>query len=137
MKKTDVTKFLGKKYGNWTILGPTKQDSPSRRVECKCSCGVEKSVRLRSLIIGDSKSCGSAVHVKKKHGMRSTRIWQIWRNMKSRCLHKNQPGYRHYGGRGVTVCKEWMEFENFYKDMKDGYWEQGDIGTSRCKWELL
>ena len=41
----------------------------------------------------------------------------IWQRMKQRCFDKNVPEYHCYGGRGITVCKRWMTFENFYDDM--------------------
>ena len=34
--------------------------------------------------------------------------------MKRRCLNKNDARYKDYGGRGITVCKEWLEFLTFY-----------------------
>jgi hypothetical protein len=37
--------------------------------------------------------------------------------MKSRCLNPNDKSYHRYGGRGITVCDEWLDFANFYKDM--------------------
>ena len=37
--------------------------------------------------------------------------------MRQRCFDKNCQNYKNYGGRGITVCEEWMKFENFYKDM--------------------
>ena len=39
--------------------------------------------------------------------------------MKSRCTNKNRKEYDRYGGRGITVCGEWEDFANFYKDMGD------------------
>lgn len=39
--------------------------------------------------------------------------------MKYRCSKKSCPEYKHYGGRGITFCKAWLSFENFYKDMGD------------------
>lgn len=37
--------------------------------------------------------------------------------MKNRCLNPKADNYRHYGGRGILVCKRWMKFENFLADM--------------------
>ena len=38
--------------------------------------------------------------------------------MRQRCFDKNFPQYKHYGGRGITICKEWGDsFEAFYADM--------------------
>jgi len=59
------------------------------------------------------------------HGFTGTRIYHIWRQMKYRCTNPNAPEYRNYGGRGITVCKRWLDsFQNFYDDMKVGYSEK-------------
>jgi hypothetical protein len=39
--------------------------------------------------------------------------------MIQRCLNPNNPSYPDYGGRGITVCHRWLNFENFLKDMGD------------------
>jgi hypothetical protein len=77
--------------------------------------------------------------------------------MRSRCLDTNSHAYDRYGGRGITICARWMEFVNFYADMRDkpgpeysieridndkGYWcgkpecpECGSLGRKpNCKW---
>lgn len=57
------------------------------------------------------------------HGHRcknlTTGSYRSWRNMRGRCLNKNASDYSRYGGAGVTICKRWDIFENFYKDMGD------------------
>ena len=41
----------------------------------------------------------------------------VWRAMKKRCYNIT-PYYKYYGGRGITVCKRWLNsFPNFLKDM--------------------
>ena len=52
-----------------------------------------------------------------KHGMCHTRVYRKWASMKTRCLNKNRRHYKNYGGRGITICDEWMDFQNFYRDM--------------------
>lgn len=53
----------------------------------------------------------------KTHGLSGSREYRIWASMINRCTNKNSAGYRDYGGNGITVCDEWMSFENFISDM--------------------
>ena len=55
------------------------------------------------------------------HGMSKTTEYQCWRNMKARCDNQNNKNYHNYGGRGITYCKRWEKFENFYEDMGSSY----------------
>jgi hypothetical protein len=65
--------------------------------------------------------------MKKTHGKSSDRkagvgqasIYKIWNNMKQRCTNPNNPRYADYGGRGITVCDRWMDFNNFIADVGD------------------
>lgn len=50
---------------------------------------------------------------KPRHGLAHTRIYGCWADMKARCLNTNHKWYAYYGGRGITVCDEWMRFEPF------------------------
>lgn len=43
--------------------------------------------------------------------------YEIWRNMKQRCTNQNRPDFKHYGGRGITLCEKWKSFDGFYDDM--------------------
>lgn len=42
-------------------------------------------------------------------------LYICWTNMKQRCLNSNHRDFHHYGGRGITVCNEWLRFEPFEK----------------------
>lgn len=56
------------------------------------------------------------------HGLSRTRINKCWRDMKQRCLNPKHKWYPEYGGRGITVCDEWMKFMPFYEwSMQNGY----------------
>lgn len=53
-----------------------------------------------------------------RHGMTKTPEYYSWASMKSRCLNPKNDRYAEYGGRGITICKRWIDsFENFYADM--------------------
>ena len=57
-----------------------------------------------------------------KHGMRHTRIYNIWRSMRQRCSNPKCINYKNYGGKGVQVCPEWEDFQTFYDwAMSNGY----------------
>jgi hypothetical protein len=77
-------------------------------------------------------------------GLAKTRLYTTWKNMKSRCYNKNIPAYTDYGGRGITVCEDWLSFSNFYEwAMANGYndnltLERIDVNKGyfpdNCKW---
>lgn len=50
-----------------------------------------------------------------KHGESRSRLYFVWAQMKGRCLNKNNTAYYNYGGRGITICKEWENSANFLK----------------------
>jgi hypothetical protein len=46
-----------------------------------------------------------------------SREYSCWSSMIQRCCNSNNPRYKDYGGRGIQVCKRWLEFKNFYEDV--------------------
>ncbi len=53
----------------------------------------------------------------KKHGACGTVEYNSWSAMKQRCNYQKHKNWKHYGGKGVKVCKRWNQFENFYQDL--------------------
>lgn len=144
------------RYNRWAVLcewSPVNYGGKdTRRKLCICDCGTFKVVRYPDLRNGKSQSCGCyCVEVGKSggvgyattHGKSSSQVYNIWTLMVQRCTNEKCNGYENYGGRGVTVCQQWLEsFEKFYEDMgdkPDGYSldridnEKG-YSKNNCKW---
>ena len=93
----------------------------------ECECGNKKVIRVSAVKNGNTKSCGclSKRMISErnyKHGMHGTRTYISWVAMKTRCLNKSRSNYHYYGGRGITICPQWLGnegFINFYADMGD------------------
>lgn len=59
-----------------------------------------------------------------KKGKRPS-FYNVWQNMKARCLNKNNPHYKRYGGRGIKICHEWMDIKNFAQWSFENGWKEG------------
>lgn len=50
------------------------------------------------------------------HGQYKTRLYKIWKGIKRRCSSPTYSGYKNYGGRGITLCAEWAESFEAFRD---------------------
>lgn len=114
MKRNDIT---GKTFGKWTV----KEYAGRGRYVCKCDCSTIKTIYAQTLVEGTSTNCGC---LRIKHGLEGTKVYRLWAHMKERCFYSKHKSFKHYGGRGITVCNEWLDSATFIKwALSNGYKE--------------
>jgi hypothetical protein len=115
----------GAVFGRWTVSREVARGSHGRRRhECHCSCGRVAVVSQDNLVSGVSTSCGCRrVEVTRarqtKHGeSHRTAEHRIWKGLVRRCTKSSDHAFRHYGGRGITVCERWRsDYRAFLADV--------------------
>lgn len=152
-KAIDLT---GQQFGRLQVLQLaehrySKSGTSKRYWLCKCVCGKECVVNSASLRSGNVKSCGCLKREKDKvkrnhltHGMSKTRLYTIWIDMKRRCDDSWRKSYKYYGGKGISYCDEWKDFNSFYIwATNNGYEEnltldrknvEKNYSPNNCRW---
>lgn len=142
------------RFGRLVAVCPTKKRAKSKHIIwlCRCDCGNLKEIVSNSLLMGLTKSCGclqretraNFKHGEAVHGKRS-RLCTIWYGIKKRCSNPNEPSYKYYGGKGISICKEWKNSYVTFRDwaLANGYQDNlvidridNDKGYSpnNCQW---
>lgn len=155
MRKVDIT---GERFGRLIVISKVGSDGRNSIWECACACGNHIKVALPHLRQKGTRSCGCLLRETRrsnglrsgigqrslKHGDFGSRLYGIWAAMKRRCFNDNTCYYKYYGGRGITVADEWLDYVNFKKwAISNGYAEGLSIDRidvdknyepSNCRW---
>ena len=156
LRNSQIKDIRGQRFGRLLVESFDDNSRPKYvKWVCKCDCGKLISVLGRDLRTGNTESCG-CLHVEQliarskknaKHNQStvikgSQTVYRIWVGMRSRCRNSNNPNYKYYGAKGITVCERWDSFEAFLEDMgprpigfsidridvKKGYYKEN------CRW---
>jgi hypothetical protein len=121
--------LAGKVFGKLTVLEfvgrPARGTSGDSLWRCRCVCGKESVAYGCNLKSGKSTTCGCGIaagllKANTTHGKYHTPERRVWTDMKTRCFNSNEKAWKHYGGRGITVCDRWLGengFSNFLADV--------------------
>lgn len=136
MQKVDLT---NQTFSSLTVLHEIEPLNGKKRYLCQCVCGntIEKSYANLKGHKG-KQSCGCMSkqwqsEAKITHGERYTKLYKVWQGMKTRSVNSgtffDRPEHDEYKRKNITICEEWLSYENFSKWAKNNGYIQ-DIGLS-------
>lgn len=141
MKLIDLT---GQRFGKLVVIDRAESRGKQTMWNCLCDCGNKTVAFGGHLKDGHTKSCGcqrknACGNNFRTHGMSDTHLYYIWYDMKVRCYYRQNNNYHNYGGRGITVCDEWLNSFEAFRDwaLQNGYQdglsiERIDVNGNYC-----
>lgn len=147
---TKANDLIGKVFDRLTVIKLGPPIGSRRAYICICTCGLEKLIRSECLSNGMTKSCGciraeNTAKLNKTHGMSLSAEYKSWAHAKARIFNPSNHKFSHYGGRGITMCQEWVNsFDVFYAEMGKKPSAKHSIGRINvnlgyckinCRWE--
>lgn len=141
MKLVDRT---GQRFGRLVVVEQAGRTASKKVLwKCICDCGNETKTDSGSLVTGNTTSCGCALkEAITKHGGWNKSSYNTWRAMVRRCTNPKDKDYPRYGGKGVTVYPEWMDYTKFAADMGEPEGDEtldridvyGNYEPINCRW---
>jgi len=146
---------VGDVFGRLTVTAQAESRNGKTRWVCRCECGGETTVQSTNLTRPKNPqiSCGCynrerTSEAKTTHGhsgakgRKKSRTYNIWAEMKRRCIDSTRDNYYLYGGRGISYDPRWEDFTAFLSDMGEAPDEHsidradvnGNYNKDNCRW---
>ncbi len=111
--------YIGKQVQGYRITSErdiTKRGASRWRGEC-IKCGKQKWLELY-MLRGTVHNCRNCQNIEKREAVwtrqKDMPHYRRWCNMIQRCQNPNNPDYHTYGGIGIVICDEWLDFQPFH-----------------------
>ena len=150
--------LINRRFGRLLVieylgLRKRKDGRNNKYWKCVCDCGAIVEHTSGNLLSGKTISCG-CYRKEKLHDLYykggKSKLYDIWRMMKKRCYEKDNPHFHNYGGRGITVCDEWLGkdgYVNFKKWSESSGYKEGltldrndnnkGYSPDNCSWQTM
>lgn len=117
--------YTNVKLGMLTLIkrvGTNEHGSAVWEYICDCGKKGEISTQCFKIVLHHSCGCNSKFNV--NHRVKNHTLLKAFRSMHNRCYDIQDKSYHNYGGRGISVCDRWHDFNNYYDDII-GLWKKG------------